>query len=109
MGLGLNGLLPKPQLGLHGWVLTPFLKPGTRPEGVGTERSEASAKKCLAGGRRPFRDLSVVETAAPSLSRGVRRGQNSPADKSPKRPGREPRYERKGLQGLKISWQVFTF
>jgi len=27
----------------------------------------------------------------------MRRGQNSPADKSQKRPGREPRYERKGI------------
>jgi len=50
------------------WVLMPFLKLGTRPEGVGTERSEASAKKCLAGGLRPFRDLLVGETAAPDLS-----------------------------------------
>ena len=35
----------------------PFLEPGTRPEGVGTERSKASAKKCLAGGLRHFMEL----------------------------------------------------
>jgi hypothetical protein len=34
------------------------------------------------GGRRPFPYLSVGQAAAPSLSRGMRRGQNSPMDKS---------------------------
>jgi hypothetical protein len=29
-----------------------------------------------------FHDLSVGETAAPSFARGMRSGQNSPADKS---------------------------
>ncbi|UCE34890.1 MAG: hypothetical protein JSV40_02960, partial [Deltaproteobacteria bacterium] len=33
--------------------------------------------------------------AALSLSKGMRRGQDSPADKSQKRPAREPRNERK--------------
>jgi hypothetical protein len=37
-----------------------------------------------------FRNVSVGETAAQSLSRGMRRGQNSPADKLLKRPSREP-------------------
>jgi hypothetical protein len=37
----------------------------------------------VTGGRAPsFHDLSMGETAAPSLSRGMRRGQNSPVDKS---------------------------
>jgi hypothetical protein len=36
----------------------------------------------LAGGRRSFRDLGMGETAAPSLSRGMRRGQDSPVNKS---------------------------
>jgi len=37
-----------------------------------------------------FRNVSVGETAAQSLSRGMRRGQNSPADTLLKRPAREP-------------------
>jgi hypothetical protein len=37
----------------------------------------------VTGGRAPsFHDLSMGEAAAPSLSRGMRRGQNSPVDKS---------------------------
>ena len=43
-------------------------------------------------GRAPyFPDLSVGETAAPSLARRMRRGQYSPADKSEQRPSRESR------------------
>jgi hypothetical protein len=43
----------------------------------------------VTGGRPPsFRDLSLGETAAPSASRGMRRGQNSPGGKSQKRPAR---------------------
>jgi len=38
-----------------------------------------------------FRDVSMGETAAPSLTRGMRRGQNSPVDMLLKRPDREPR------------------
>ena len=50
----------------------------------------------MTGGRAPsFRDLSVGETAALSLSKAMRRGQDSPADKSQKRPAREPRNDRK--------------
>jgi hypothetical protein len=37
-----------------------------------------------------FRDLSVGETAALSQSKGMRRGKNSPKDKSQKRPARSP-------------------
>ena len=36
-------------------------------------------------GRRPFHDLSAGETAVPPIGREMRRGQNSPADKSEKR------------------------
>jgi hypothetical protein len=35
----------------------------------------------LAGGRRSFRGLGMGETAALSLSKGMRRGQDSPIDK----------------------------
>jgi hypothetical protein len=38
-----------------------------------------------------FRNVSMGETAAPSLSRGMRRGQNSPVDMLLKKPAREPR------------------
>ena len=49
----------------------------------------------LAGGRRSFRDLGMGETAALSLSKGMRRGQGSPVNKSLKKLAREPRNERK--------------
>ena len=49
----------------------------------------------LVGGRRSFRDLGMGETAALSLSKGMRRGQGSPVNKSLKKPAREPRNERK--------------
>jgi len=39
----------------------------------------------------------VGETAAPSLSRGMRRGQTSHADKKKKKPAREARSGRKAL------------
>jgi hypothetical protein len=43
----------------------------------------------VTGERAPsFRVLSVGESAALSLSKGMRRGQNSPIDKSQKRPAR---------------------
>jgi hypothetical protein len=43
----------------------------------------------VTGERVPsFRDLSLGETAALSLSKGMRRGQNSPGGKSQKRPAR---------------------
>jgi len=44
----------------------------------------------VTGGRvLSFRNLSVGETAALSLSKGMRRGQNSPMDKLLKRPASE--------------------
>jgi hypothetical protein len=49
----------------------------------------------LAGGRRSFRGLGMGETAAPSLPRGMRRGQESPVNKPLKKPAREPWNERK--------------
>jgi hypothetical protein len=49
----------------------------------------------LAGGRRSFPDLGMGEAAALSLSKGMRRGQDSPVNKSLKKPAREPRNERK--------------
>jgi hypothetical protein len=53
--------------------------------------------KKLAGGRRSFRDLGMGETAALSLSKGMRRGQVSPVNKSLKKQAREPWNERKGF------------
>ena len=47
------------------------------------------------GGRRSFRNLGMGETAALSLSKGMRRGQDSPVNKSLKKPAHEPRNERK--------------
>ncbi|UCH07634.1 MAG: hypothetical protein JSV55_01145, partial [Deltaproteobacteria bacterium] len=46
---------------------------------------------------RSFRDLGMGETAALSLSKGMRRGQGSPVNKSLKKPAREPWNERKGF------------
>jgi hypothetical protein len=51
----------------------------------------------LAGGSRSFRDLGMGETAALSLSKGMRRGQDSPVNKSLKKQAREPWNERKGF------------
>jgi len=51
----------------------------------------------LAGGCCSFRDLGMGETAALSLSKGMRRGQGSPVNKSLKKPAREPWNERKGF------------
>ncbi|UCH07162.1 MAG: hypothetical protein JSV55_13985 [Deltaproteobacteria bacterium] len=56
----------------------------------------------LAGGRRSFRDLGMGETAALSLSRGMRRGKGSPVDKSLKKQAREPWNERKGFMALRV-------
>jgi len=51
----------------------------------------------LVGGRPSFRDLGMGETAALSLSKGMRRGQDSPVDKLLKKQAREPWNERKGF------------
>jgi len=51
----------------------------------------------LAGGRSSFRGLGMGETAALSLSKGMRRGQESPVNKPLKKPAREPWNERKGF------------
>jgi hypothetical protein len=51
----------------------------------------------LAGGRCSFPDLGMGETAALSLSKGMRRGQVSPVNKSLKKQVREPWNERKGF------------
>ena len=51
----------------------------------------------LAGGRRSFRDLGMGETAALSLSKGMRRGQDSPVNKPLKKQAREPWNERNGF------------
>ena len=53
--------------------------------------------KRLAGGRSSFRGLGMGETAALSLSKGMRRGQDSPVNKSLKKQAREPWNERKGF------------
>jgi hypothetical protein len=51
----------------------------------------------LAEGRRSFRGLGMGETAALSLSKGMRREQNSPVNKPLKKPAREPWNERNGF------------
>ena len=51
----------------------------------------------LAGGRSSFRGLGMGETAALSLSKGMRRGQVSPVNKALKKQAREPWNERKGF------------
>jgi hypothetical protein len=56
----------------------------------------------LAGGRRSFRDLGMGETAALSPLKGMRRGQESPVNKSLKKPAREPWNERKGFMALPV-------
>jgi hypothetical protein len=60
--------------------LTIFVTPMKR-----VDFSEVTGVRALS-----FRSLSVGENAAQSLSRGMRRGKNSPADKLLKRPAREP-------------------
>ena len=63
----------------------------------------------LAGGRRSFRGLGMGETAALSLSKGMRRGQESPINKSLKKQAREPRNERKGFMVFAyLNWECFT-
>jgi hypothetical protein len=57
----------------------------------------------LAGGRCSFRGLGMGEAAALSLSKGMRRGQASPVNKSLKKQAREPWNERKGFMVSPIS------
>ena len=61
------------------------------------ERLAARDELGRVGGRRSFRDLGMGETAALSLSKGMRRGQVSPVNKSLKKQTREPWNERKGF------------
>ena len=56
----------------------------------------------LAEGRRSFRDLGMGETAALSLSKGMRRGQDSPVNKALKKPAREPWNERKDFMACSM-------
>jgi hypothetical protein len=67
-----------------------------------TGKTMKSFLKRLAGGRRSFRGLGMGETAALSLSKGMRRGQGSPVNKLLKRQAREPWNERK-------SFMVFAY
>ena len=62
-----------------------------------TGKTMKSFLERLAEGRRSFRDLGMGETAALSLSKGMRRGQVSPVNKSLKKQAREPWNERKGF------------
>jgi hypothetical protein len=52
------------------------------------------------GGRCSFRDLGMGETAALSVSKGMRRGQVFPVNKPLKKQVREPWNERKGFMVL---------
>jgi hypothetical protein len=61
------------------------------------ERLAARDELGRVGGRRSFRDLGMGETAALSLSKGMRRGQGSPVNKPLKKQAREPWNERKGF------------
>jgi hypothetical protein len=62
-----------------------------------TGKTMKSFLERLAGGCCSFRDLGMGETAALSLSKGMRRGQDSPVNKSLKKQAREPWNERKGF------------
>jgi hypothetical protein len=61
------------------------------------ERLVARDELGRVGGRSSFRDLGMGETAALSLSKGMRRGQVSPVNKPLKKQAREPWNERKGF------------
>jgi hypothetical protein len=61
------------------------------------ERLAARDELGRVGGRRSFRGLGMGETAALSLSKGMRRGQGSPVNKALKKQAREPWNERKGF------------
>ena len=61
------------------------------------ERLAARDELGRVGGRCSFRGLGMGETAALSLSKGMRRGQGSPVNKSLKKQAREPWNERKGF------------
>jgi hypothetical protein len=61
------------------------------------ERLAARDELGRVGGRCSFRDLGMGETAALSLSKGMRRGQDSPVNKLLKKQAREPWNERKGF------------
>ena len=61
----------------------------------------------LAGGRCSFRGLGMGETAALSLSKGMRRGQDSPVNKSLKKQAREPWNERNGFMVLPTATEHF--
>jgi hypothetical protein len=61
------------------------------------ERLAARDELGRVGGRRSFRGLGMGETAALSLSKGMRRGQGSPVNKVLKKQAREPWNERKGF------------
>ena len=62
-----------------------------------TRTAMKSFLKRLAGGRSSFRGLGMGETAALRLAKGMRRGKDSPVNKSLKKPAREPWNERKGF------------
>jgi hypothetical protein len=61
------------------------------------ERLAARDELGRVGGRSSFRGLGMGETAALRLSKGMRRGQDSPVNKSLKKQAREPWNERKGF------------
>jgi hypothetical protein len=54
----------------------------------------------LVEGRCSFRDLGMGEAAALNLSKGMRRGQDSPVNKLLKKQAREPWNERNGFMVL---------
>jgi hypothetical protein len=61
------------------------------------ERLAARDELGRVGGRCSFRGLGTGETAALSLSKGMRRGQGSLVNKPLKKQAREPWNERKGF------------
>ena len=67
------------------------------------ERLAARDELGRVGGRGSFRGLGMGETAALGLSKGMRRGQDSPVNKSLKKQAREPWNERKGFMVSPIS------
>jgi len=68
-----------------------------------TGKTMKSFLEGLAEGRSSFRGLGMGETAALSLSKGMRGGQESPVNKPLKKQAREPWNERKGFMVLAIS------
>jgi hypothetical protein len=65
-------------------------EPFAKPKNFITLQKRMGFSEVTGGRALSFRDVSMGETAAQSLSKGMRRGQDSPVDMLLKRPAREP-------------------